>query len=242
MKRLILIFLLLLPFAVLSQERAVKKGFVVNENSPLADVHIKNANTKQYSITNKKGIFMLPFQEGDTLYFSHIGFKKLKLIITSFDAREDILEVAMETKTNELKPVEITAYPNITAVSLGIIDKEPEKLTQNERRLQTASDFKLTDLLTGKIALDPIINAISGRTKRIKRDIELDRKTANIAFLELHYEDYVMKKLQCSEEDVGKFFYFLIEKEELQPLIDSEAHDKLPFFICDKWIDFKAEQ
>ena len=41
--------------------------------------------------------------------------------------------------------------------------------TQAERRLQTAGKVEFKNILKGQIPVDPIINAISGRTRRLKK-------------------------------------------------------------------------
>ena len=62
---------------------------------------------------------------------------------------------------------------------MGIIPYGQKKYTPAERKLKTAGDFKpihLLGLLGGAFALDPIINKINGRTKKLKKEIKVEGK------------------------------------------------------------------
>ena len=77
-------------------------------------------------------------------------------------------------QVNILDEVFIASNSEFNAVSLGILKKEIKPLTPYERQLYTAGDFKpvhLLSILTGSLNVDPIINAITGRTKRLKKYI-----------------------------------------------------------------------
>lgn len=131
------------------------------------------------------------------------------------------------------------------AVSLGILKKEIKPLTINERRFYTAGDFKpihLLSLLGGSLEVDPIINAISGRTKRLKRYIQMEKKESNITFLEDHFMQYMTENLNVEEEYLSRFITYLIENEKLQDLIDRRDLGELHFLIGDEWFKFKDFQ
>lgn len=131
------------------------------------------------------------------------------------------------------------------AVSLGIIKKKIEPLTSNERKLYTAGDFKpvhLLSILGGSLAVDPIINKISGRTKRLKKYVQLEKKERNLLFLEDHFTEYMLNHLNIPEETIGRFLIYLIEHERLQDLIDRKDYGELHFLIGDAWFGFEDFQ
>ena len=131
------------------------------------------------------------------------------------------------------------------AVSLGIIKKKIKPLTSNERKLYTAGDFKpvhLLSILNGSLAVDPIINKISGRTKRLKKYVQLEKKESNLLFLEDHFSEYMLNDLNIPEETIGRFLIYLIENEQLQNLIDRKDFGELHFLIGDAWFEFEDFQ
>jgi len=144
-----------------------------------------------------------------------------------------------------LDEVFIASNSEFNAVSLGILKKEIKPLTPYERQLYTAGDFKpvhLLSILTGSLNVDPIINAITGRTKRLKKYIQIEKKERNLMFLEDHFMVYLDENLEIKEELIGRFLGYLVENEKLQPLIDSEDLGALHFFIGDEWFYFKKLQ
>ena len=154
----------------------------------------------------------------------------------------DSLNPSMLSQVNRLEEVIINSKSEFNALSLGIISKEIKPLSINERRLYTAGDFKpihLLSILGGSLPVDPIINAINGRTKRLKKYIHLEKKENNLSFLEDHFMEYMVENLLITEEKLGIFLTYLIENENLQNIIDRKNYGELHFLIGDEWFKFK---
>lgn len=148
-------------------------------------------------------------------------------------------------QVNTLDEVFIKPKSEFNAVTLGILKKEIIPPTISERQLYTAGDFKpihLLSILGGSLAVDPIINAISGRTKRLKRYIQIEKKERNIIFLEDHFTEYMVENLAIEEQYIGRFLNYLVENETLQALIDRKDLGELHFLIGDEWFKFKSFQ
>ncbi|MGO3183083.1 MAG: hypothetical protein ACTIJ9_09655 [Aequorivita sp.] len=159
--------------------------------------------------------------------------------------RSDTLKLSIFEPVNKLDEVFIHSKSEFNALSLGIIQKEIKPLTQYERQLYTAGDFKpihLLSLLGGSLQVDPIINAISGRTKRLKKYVQIEKKTSNFIFLEDHFKEYMLNNLNIEKQLIGRFLNYLIENENLQDLIDRKDDGELYFFIGDEWFKFKSLQ
>lgn len=145
----------------------------------------------------------------------------------------------------ELDEVKINSKSEYNAVSLGILKKEIKPLSVNERKLYTAGDFKLIHLLSilgGSLQIDPIINKISGRKKKLKGYIKLEKKQDNLIFLEDHFMDYMRQNLSIPENSIGAFLNYLIENESLPNLIERPDFGELHFLIGDEWFNFKNLQ
>ncbi|MFO7720772.1 MAG: hypothetical protein R6W85_10085 [Gillisia sp.] len=224
-----------------AQEREGIRGRVSQNDSILENVVLKNVTTKRATVTNSKGYFSLKASVGDTLLFSRIGSADLIKILNKADVETELLEIKMKEHINELPVVNIQNTREINAVSLGIIPKEIKPLTTNERRLQTAGDFKwihLLGILGGNLQIDPILNAINGRTKELKRNILIEQKLKNIAVLE-GYTTYLQKEINLTKDEAQRIISLAGEEESAQLVIDSKNPDRIKFHLLDTWIKYK---
>jgi len=142
----------------------------------------------------------------------------------------------MTAKTTELKEVIVNKHPEINAVSLGISPKGIIHRTQIERRLYTAGDFKpihLLGLLGGHLEVDPILNAISGRTKMIKKDIEVERKLRLLATIDALYKDanYFTQTLKIPTDYIKAFQYYCIEDKLFAETLKTKNKIKIEYLL-----------
>ena len=175
----------------------------------------------------------------------NIIISKEKSIDSIKPHHSDTIKNSIFEQVNKLDDVFIQSKSQFNALSLGIIQKEIKPLTQYERQLYTAGDFKpihLLSLLGGSLQVDPIINAISGRTKRLKKYIQFEQKESNLIYLEYHFKEYMLNNLNIEEPLIGRFLNCLIENENLQALIDRKDNGELYFFIGDEWFKFRKIQ
>ena len=157
----------------------------------------------------------------------------------------DSLKLSVFDHVNELDEVMVKSKSGFNAVSLGIIPKEIKPLSQSERELYTAGDFKpihLLALLGGSMQLDPVINAITGRTKRLKKYIKYESKINNLDFLEQNYTDFMRNNLHIDAQVIGIFLAYLMEDEKLSALIRAKDYGELAFYIGDAWFRFENFQ
>ena len=86
MKRYLLLICIVFSSAMLSaQDEKMAMGVVLNSanNKPLESVNIVNLNKVNGTITNNKGEFQIAAEVNDTLHFSYLGFKSIKVRVTS---------------------------------------------------------------------------------------------------------------------------------------------------------------
>ena len=86
MKKFFLIIILLISSLAYSQDQTgVVKGRVQSETSEsiLQNVHVLNLTKVKGTITNSSGEFEIKAKVNDTLYFSYIGYKPLKIVVTN---------------------------------------------------------------------------------------------------------------------------------------------------------------
>lgn len=243
--RPIFFFLFLLSsLSLAAQERKPVLGTVTTEEFPLENVLIKNISSEKFTVSDISGRFLLNMKTGDTIVLSHVGMQDLIKFISEGDLQHQPILLKMLQHPEELREVEINGHPEINAVALGIIPKEIKTLSMNERRLKTAGDFKpksLFGLLLGGLPLDPILNAINGRTKQLKRNIGIEKQQRNIAFLEMHAMSYMKDEMQLSDTQAQRLIDYIITDERLQDVLDLENEARLQFFLHDAWYRLQNE-
>lgn len=130
MKKTILLFALILSVAnALSQEGTIIKGTVMNDANDhvLENVNIVNLNQVIGTTTNEKGEFSLKAAVNDTLYFSYLGFKSLRVRVTNDwlkfgDIKVKMTELGIALEEVVVKPVQLTGYVEIDAKLIPVYD------------------------------------------------------------------------------------------------------------------------
>jgi len=120
-KRLNLLVMLFCCTWVFGQEQIqYLKGVVENEStgSPMESVHVLNLNKVEGTTTDKKGEFEIMAQVNDTLYFSYLGYKSLKVAVTQdmikfANSKFQITQLAYALEEIILRPYQLTGYLDI---------------------------------------------------------------------------------------------------------------------------------
>jgi hypothetical protein len=196
----------------------ILKGNVFSNQIPLEGITVTNATSKISVVTDVDGVFLITVNEGDVLSFSSVNYEMLRKYIAKKEFAQGTIIVELTPKNIQLNEVVVNKHPKITAENLGIIPKDQIKLTTAERRLQTAGDFKpvhLLGLLGGYLAVDPILNAINGRTKMLKTAVAVEKKELLMAKLEVLFEEkYYLETLKIPEEYIKGFQYYCVENND----------------------------
>lgn len=188
------------------------KGKVTSESSNLEDIHVINRSQKKGSVTLDGGYFTIKAKVSDTLIFSAVHLKAVVYIVQKEDFGTNLLFIKMEMMTSALDEVVLTKYKNINAVSLGIVPANQKTYTPAERKLYTATGGSNTYGLNTSVSLDGIINGISGRTKMLKRELEIEKKEFLLESVRLDFsDDYFIENLKIPKDYIEGFMYYLIE-------------------------------
>jgi hypothetical protein len=233
----LILFLLLLYQITFGQTAGEKilHGKIVVESGNVAGVTIINLVNEKSTISNSNGEFFILAKAEDLLVFSSVNLEYHRRQIEEEDLKPDLLIIKMVAKITELKEVIINKHPEINAVALGISPKGIKKYTPAERRLKTAGDFKpiqLLGLLGGSLPVDPILNAISGRTTMLKKELEVEKKERLLVLMRSLFDDtYFTKTLKISSDYVKGFQYYCIEDKKLAEALKSKNKTKIEFLI-----------
>ena len=221
-----------------AQERILLEGKLTEEGEGIENVHVRNITSKQFSVSDQDGQFHISAAAGDTLLFTHVTMQDLINIVSKEEMSSGSLLVKMIPRDNELEEV-ILEDPGIDAVSVGIISAKKEIPTTYERRLQTAGDVKwyhMFGILGGSLSLDPILNAINGRTKKMKRNIQIERKIEDINYLNENYLQFMKQTFAATEAEIQRFWDHLVEQEEWTSAINAGNEERMKFYLTDQWL------
>lgn len=225
---------LFLCFSSFAQDQLQLTG-KVEASGEVEGIHIINKSLLKFSITESDGSFEIPARINDTILFSGIRYLVVSKIVDETNIKMEWI-VKLEEKINELDEVvlgnSLTGYldtdvensdvkSSVNFYDVGIPGYTGKQKTQSERRLYEATSG------SGLIPLNPILNAISGRTKKLKSHIAIERKE------------------QCAESLESKFGVLLFEefplkihhkREFMLTLIDDTNFNSM----CGIWDDIKG--
>ncbi len=232
-KLFFLLFICQLTFAQTAGEK-ILHGKIIVESRSTAGVTVINLINEKTTVSDSNGEFYILAKAEDLLVFSSVNLEYHRKIIEEEDLKSDILVIKMTAKITELKEV-IVKQPDINAVSLGISPKGIKKYTPAERRLKTAGDFKpihLLSILGGSLAVDPILNAISGRTAMLKKELEVEKKERLLAIFDaLYKEDYFHTVLKIPTDYIKGFQYYCIEDLHFAVVLKTKNKTKIELLM-----------
>ncbi|MBQ4821996.1 carboxypeptidase-like regulatory domain-containing protein [Aquimarina sp. MMG016] len=128
MKRILLYILLIIGVTSYAQDSSdTVSGQVLNASTDkeLESVHIVNLSQVIGTITDEKGEFTIPAKVNDTLYFSYIGYKPLKVRVTNDwtkfgDVKIKMTELGIALEEVVIEDVQLTGYLEIDAKRIPV--------------------------------------------------------------------------------------------------------------------------
>nr|WP_297785345.1 hypothetical protein [uncultured Allomuricauda sp.] len=220
----------------------ILRGRVTSDDKDVIGVVVQNVSTDDAVITDVDGNFSIRVRVNDTLVFSAVHFLRKSLPVTEVLYRSNFVEVPMQEFVNQLKEVVVSPYnltgdlskdvdrvtleKDVSAEALKLPNANQSIPTQSERKLQQATAGKFNMGMILSPPLDPIINAITGRTKMLKNRVELDKAYAQTQRVQGFYADSLfVTTLKIPMEKIDDFMYFCEVDEDFQEAVQSQ--DKL---------------
>ena len=217
----------------------VELSGVIDGEDDVEGVHILNKTSFTNATSDAKGAFVISAKVNDTIIFTAVQYKTLFKVVTDSDIALKSLQVTLEVFVNELDEVYLArplsgnltddvsasaAKPKINFYDVGIPGYKGKQKTINERRLYEATTGG------GIIPLNPIINAITGRTKRIKAQIKLENDDALLSRLKSDLSEDFFENNTLDEQHHVDFFYFVQEDPLFRQKCGSSNLEALMFF------------
>ncbi len=130
MKKILFLLLVLISMPALAQEEpTLINGKVLNDanDKPLENVHVVNLNSVVGTVTDDEGHFEIRAAVNDTLYFSYLGFKSIRVRVTNDwlrfgDIKIKMTELGIALEEVVVKQVQLTGYVEVDARTIPIYD------------------------------------------------------------------------------------------------------------------------
>ncbi|MBT8307657.1 MAG: TonB-dependent receptor, partial [Maribacter sp.] len=159
MKKIVILYIVLLPFLSYSQERI--EGMVMEANAENKQIGLQGANvywmnSQTGTITNEEGLFSIPFsKEYNKLIFSHVGFETDTLTINEpkmvhhwLKPSNELNEVVVEKKRDAVQKAYYSAQNVVTVNSAELLKAACCNLSESFET-NPAIDVNFSDALTG---------------------------------------------------------------------------------------------
>ena len=118
-------FFVIYSHLILSQEKVI--GVIENDSDskPISNVHVINLNSVIGTISNNDGVFEINASVNDTLFFSYLGFKSIKVRVTNDlikfkNSKIKLTELAYALEEIIVTPYKLTGYLEIDAKNVPI--------------------------------------------------------------------------------------------------------------------------
>ncbi len=207
----------------------------------VSGLNVVNLVTESITSTADDGTFSIMASAGDLLVITAVHLEVYRHLVEASDFNATV-HIEMIPKVTTLDEAIVNKYSHINAESLGIIPKGQRKYTPAERRLQTAGDFKpihLINILGGSLPVDPIINAITGRTAMLKKELEVETKERLLAHMEVMNQEYFTETLGIPADYVDAFRYYAVEDQILREAVKANNRTAAEFRLAELATNYK---
>ncbi|WP_299010557.1 carboxypeptidase-like regulatory domain-containing protein [uncultured Tenacibaculum sp.] len=247
-KQLPITLLLLLTLQITAQEkRKFIYASVHDEVASVPKAHIINLNTKQGTFTNDNGEFRILAKPNDSLQISFVGYetKIFKVESKHLGIQQNKIElkkVAIELDEVEIKEHNLLGYissdtkhikteKEINAESLNLPYAGSRILTPAERRLYTGMGGRPLKLegFGFILSTDYIINSISGRLKKLKKEKAIEDSEKRTQHIGNNYRVYILHELKIIPEDLTRFVYFIENTNDFSPSLLADKITMISF-------------
>lgn len=238
-----ILWLFLLGFCVSSwSQETLLIGKVIG-NSEVENIHVINKTLNRFTTTNSVGAFQITAKLQDTIQITSIKYKSKLVVVSAKNLEAKRITIYLEEHINVLDEVIVgkvltgdlnsdiqnsEAEKPVDFYDIGIPGYTGPKKTQSERRLVEATTG------SGIIPLNPIINAISGRTKMLKNRISLERKDNLMRSIKDRLSGEFFENNELHEDYRMDFLYFCSEDIDFEKRCKKKSDIEIIIFLQEK--------
>lgn len=230
------LYLFLFTICIAQCNAQYLNGKITSRYNDLQGVTVANTSRKITVASNKNGYFKIKANVKDSLFVSGIAFKAISLVLKKEDFEKEVFYIQLQPQSNFIEEVTIVKAKN--GFEAGILTKKAKAFTPAERKLNTASNLypsaNIGAMTGGSVGLDPLINWISGRTKRLKQELNVEQKELALQKINYLFEEiYFTKTLKIPEDKLEGFLYYIVEDIEFKKTLNSKNKTMTKFLLVD---------
>ncbi|MFC6861704.1 peptidase associated/transthyretin-like domain-containing protein [Zunongwangia atlantica] len=247
-------FVLVMPAVTFSQSIVID-GKIVADSLDGSLINIVNLSSGRGTTSNASGNFSISASLNDTLLFSSVQYKKKEIIVDSLLYERKFLIVELQATINQLDEVRL---PNLTGNLSSDIQAMPindkyalnapmslkTPLSHEEKMLYTATTgpggtrFKWYSALLGSVPLDPVFNAINGRTKMLKK-LNKNVREENVLETELDLrKSFLIERCNLTQAQLHLFLNYCFAQAGYRELLNDPDQLKLLEFYKREAVKF----
>ena len=208
----------------ISDAQTIELQGQLNANGDVEGIHILNKTRSRFTTSDVNGLFTIEARVLDTIYISSVRDKPVEFQITLSQIESKRIEINLEEAINVLDQVVIgkiltgdlasdlknsDAKAPINFWDVGLPGYKGKRLTQSERRLAHADSGPM--FTPTSINVHKILNRISGRTKRMKERVRLERETTLMEQVKAIYGEPFFEVYELDEKHHKEFWFFCQE-------------------------------
>jgi len=231
---------MLFSMSMLSQDN-ILKGKIKAKSVEYFGVNIYNLNQQKGAINDANGNFEISAKINDTIVFTSIQYKELRIVVQEFHLSNNQIEINLEDELHQLSEV-LVSKSGLTGNLLTDLDKIPINKNygneffglpvQNIKPL-TLPERNLKTLKTG--AVNTILNSLNGKIKKMKSVVEEEKE---ISLTDKAYRMFtrgmLSKELGLPDEEVKRFLFYCVDDvdvSKMKSLVnDNRVFELLGFF------------
>lgn len=253
MKKISFLFCTLL-FSVFSFSQEVELSGTVYANSDIEGIHIINRTSQRFATTNNKGEFTISAKFNDTILVSSVRYKQKLLLVSRTNISTRSLKIYLDEHVNELDKVVVGKV--LTGALDSDIENEGEerpmdfydvgipgfvgkRKTQKERKLYEADHGKFY-AFPFTLNTNKILNALSGRTKRLKEHVRLEKNNVLVYRVRAKVGDMFFNTHSLDEDRRMDFFFFCSDDPDFVLRCQGKSDIEIYEFLDEKYIDYVA--
>jgi hypothetical protein len=235
------IVVLLLFFQVSFSQNGLRKtihGQAVNDSTRVENVVVFNINTEKGRIVNPDGSFEVFAKANDTLVFSSLSFKPVKIVLTQKQIEEPLLVVILEVFYNQLNEVIIddkSTHP-VPVNTQNIVDKRYVADAKSSPKNEYIYDGSIVNGVNFVRLYKDVLTVLK------KKNPKQSNFTSELNFtekaLQINYTFYI-KTLNLKDEEIKLFLLYCENDVKSKAVLKSKSDFEIMDFMIKKNKEFK---
>lgn len=218
--------------------RKLLHGQVMNDSIKVENVIVFNVNSKTGKVIRFDGSFEINARERDTLIFSSLSFKSLKLVLTEKQLEESPLIVKLDIFYNQLK--EVVIDKNKSHLVSGNTQKIVDKQYFDDQQSSPKNDFVYDGTTNGVnfVRLYKDVIRVLKKKNPKKSDFTTEVNFTEVAMQRIKYSFYT-NTLKLKDEEIKLFLVYCENDSKAKSVMKTKSDFELMDFMIEKNKEFK---